>query len=86
MKRELLKLVTTDCAEIRDEMINRLADDFVEIFDLEGCVDKARIIFEKQLADCSSDLLYTASMQQSNLPMLMVDIFKLAIKKMNKNS
>lgn len=85
MKRELLKLVTTDCAEVRDDMIEKLAKDFADIFDLEGCVDKAKIIFEKQLNDCSDDLLYTAAMQQSNLPMMLTDVFKKSIKKMNDN-
>lgn len=31
MKREFLKLVTTDCAEVRDDMIERLAKDFADI-------------------------------------------------------
>lgn len=63
----------------------RASIECADIFDLEGCVDKAKIIFEKQLNDCSDDLLYTAAMQQSNLPMMLTDVFKKSIKKMNDN-
>lgn len=86
MKKELIKLVTTDCAEIRESLIDDLSDEFAEVFWYEGCVDKSNIILAEQLASLTSEELYIASLGNSNLPNLLTEIFKKAIDKIDKNS
>lgn len=84
MKKELIKLITTDSVEIQESLIDDLADEFAEIFWYEGCVDKTKILFAEQLASLSSEELYIASLGNSNLPQLLTEIFKKAIEKIGK--
>lgn len=84
MKKELIKLVTTDSVEIQESLIDDLADEFAEIFWYEGCVDKTKILFAEQLASLSPEELYIASLGNSNLPQLLTEIFKKAIEKIGK--
>lgn len=83
MKRNFIKLLTTDCKEIEDNLIDKLSTDFADILDIEGCVDKTIILQAKQLAGASNDVWYTSILSNSNISRFMTLILKNAVKKLH---
>ena len=85
MKKNLIKALTTDCDEIQQRCIDFLAEDFAEALDIEGCLEKVEIIYEKQLSDLSDDALWTALMASSRINPVITEALKKSVKIMRQN-